>query len=67
MLVILLFVFIAPNVQQLMNRYKVAINPPSASTLAWAPDLRWGLLIGFMALLSILRLGHVSEFLYFQF
>jgi len=67
MLVILLFVFTAPNVQQLMNRYKLAINPPSASTLAWAPDLRWGLLIGFMALLSILRLGHVSEFLYFQF
>lgn len=67
MLVILLFVFTVPNVQQLMHRYKVAINPPSASTLTWAPDLRWGLLIGFMALLSILRLGHVSEFLYFQF
>ena len=67
MLVILVFVFTAPNVQQLMNRYQVAINPPSASTLAWAPDLRWGLLVGFMALLSILRLGHMSEFLYFQF
>ena len=67
MLVILLFVFTAPNVQQLMNRYQVAINPPSVSTLAWAPDLRWGLLVGFMALLSILRLGHMSEFLYFQF
>jgi alginate O-acetyltransferase complex protein AlgI len=67
MLVVLLFVFTAPNVQQLMKRYQVAINPPAASTLAWAPDLRWGLLIGFMALLSILSLGHMSEFLYFQF
>jgi D-alanyl-lipoteichoic acid acyltransferase DltB (MBOAT superfamily) len=67
MIVILLFVFTAPNVQQLMNRYPVAINPPAASTLVWAPDLRWGLLIGFMALLSILRLGQMTEFLYFQF
>ena len=67
MLAIMLFVFISPNVQQLMSRYQVVINPPSESRLYWSPDLKWGLAVGVMALIAILKLGQLSEFLYFQF
>ena len=67
MLAIMLFVFISPNVQQLMSRYQAVINPPSESRLYWSPDLKWGLAVGVMALIAILKLGQLSEFLYFQF
>jgi hypothetical protein len=67
MLVLVLFVFLAPNVQQLMARYPVALDPPGPSRLGWQPDLKWGLLIGLFALIAILKLGELSEFLYFQF
>ena len=67
MLVLMLFVFLAPKVQQLMARYPVALNSPGSSRLSWQPDLKWGLLIGLFALIAILKLGELSEFLYFQF
>ena len=67
MLAIMLFVFFSPNVQQLMSRYQAVINPPSESRLYWSPDLKWGLAVGVMALIAILNLGQLSEFLYFQF
>jgi alginate O-acetyltransferase complex protein AlgI len=67
MLAIMLFVFISPNVQQLMSRYRAVINPPSESRLYWCPDLKWGLAVGVMALIAVLKLGQLSEFLYFQF
>ena len=67
MLALLLFVFFAPNVQQLMSRHHVAINPPAASGLFWKATPAWGLLIGVIGLIAILSLGQMSEFLYFQF
>ena len=67
MLALMLFVFLAPNVQQLMARYPAALEPPEPSRLGWQPDLKWGMLIGLFALIAILKLGELSEFLYFQF
>jgi D-alanyl-lipoteichoic acid acyltransferase DltB (MBOAT superfamily) len=67
MLALMLFVFLAPNVQQLMARYPAALEPPEPSRFSWQPDLKWGMLIGIFALIAILKLGELSEFLYFQF
>jgi D-alanyl-lipoteichoic acid acyltransferase DltB (MBOAT superfamily) len=67
MLALLMFVFLAPNVQQIMARYPAALDPPAASRLYWQPDLKWGFTTGAFALIAILKLGELSEFLYFQF
>ena len=62
-----------PTTQQLMSKWRPALNYQAdargllAARLRWAPTLTWGLVISLMAGYSILHLGSVSEFLYFQF
>lgn len=60
-----------PNTIQVMKKFKPAVNfelsnAPS-STLVWYPTSKWLILTAFIALVAILHLGQMSEFLYFQF
>ena len=71
-LIIIAIVF--PNTQQWMSSRQIAIetyNRKKTSFLflwmEWQPNKAWGLLVGFIFLLSILSLSRPSEFLYFQF
>lgn len=67
MLFLLVSVWLLPNVHQLFHQYSVALYSPEQSRLRWMPDKRWVAVITVVALLAIVKLGHVSEFLYFQF
>ncbi len=67
MLIILMIVWYAPNVQQIMSQYPLALSESFSGRLKWKPNWRWGVWIGLLAIISILKLGEVSEFLYFQF
>ncbi|TGE33837.1 MBOAT family O-acyltransferase [Desulfosporosinus sp. Sb-LF] len=51
---LVLFVVLMPNV-------------PEIHTTRFRPSLRWALLGGFLFTICLLQLGHVAEFLYFQF
>ncbi|VAX01127.1 Probable poly(beta-D-mannuronate) O-acetylase [hydrothermal vent metagenome] len=62
-----LFVWYAPNVQQLMSKNPAVLNPPVASRVYWKANWRWALWIGLLGSFAILKLGKFSEFLYFQF
>jgi alginate O-acetyltransferase complex protein AlgI len=73
----------APNTQQLMMRFRPAVNfnlragqrdppalawfPPLRSFLHWRPSVPSAALLGVAAGLALLGLQHVSEFLYFEF
>jgi len=67
MVLMMTIIFLVPNVQQIMAKYPAALNAPEAGRIQWQPTWKWGLLIGLVALIAILRLGNVTEFLYFQF
>lgn len=50
---LLLFVVVMPNVPEIHARFR--------------PSLRWAVLAGVLFTVCLLQLGHVAEFLYFQF
>ncbi len=56
--------FILPTIHDLMGRYQVLKRP---SRLSWKPSWMWGLITASMAIVSIINLSDVSEFLYFNF
>jgi alginate O-acetyltransferase complex protein AlgI len=62
-----------PTTQQLMRHFEPAIDYKAKGCdaledkLIWQPNTIWSVLIGFIAVISILHLGNISEFLYFQF
>lgn len=62
-----------PTTQQLMRNFDPAIDYKPESThplcqkFVWRPSTGWSVLIGVIAFVSILHLGKISEFLYFQF
>jgi hypothetical protein len=63
-------VWLLPNTQQVMACYRPALGVSSSENparLTWRPDLAWAIAIALMALVGLLQLSHVSEFLYFQF
>ncbi|MCW8922098.1 MAG: MBOAT family protein [Gammaproteobacteria bacterium] len=60
-------VFMMPNSQQIFHMHSAVIDPPKPGKLMWQPNKRWATLIILIAVASILKLGEVSEFLYFQF
>ncbi len=66
-IIMTLFVWFAPNVQQLMHKHPAVLNPPAASRIYWKANWRWALWIGLLGSFAILKLGQFSEFLYFQF
>lgn len=64
---LLAVVWLLPNTHELMGRYRPALGVKYFGKLQWRPSILWGLLIAAMALLGLLQMSHVSEFLYFQF
>jgi len=65
-------VWLLPNTQQIMQRYRPALNvrPLSgraARLLVWRPNAVGAGAIAVLAVSSILSLSKVSVFLYFQF
>lgn len=67
MAVILMFVWLSPNVHQLFVKHPAILNSLEPSIIKWSPSKKWMIIITFLAVISILKLGQVSEFLYFQF
>ena len=74
--VLLLVCWLAPNSQEITRHFHPALLPKSfegsvkgrfAEALAWRPNTAWSVVIGCAAVLSILGLTSVSEFIYFQF
>lgn len=72
----LLIALFAPNTQEIMGQHCPALDPHThelySSTakpvrLRWQPLARWGMVIGAIFGVSILALGELNEFLYFQF
>jgi len=63
-----------PNTQQIMNRYSPALGFEKWKSdnvinnwWNWQPIKRWSVLVSILAILALLNLTQVSEFLYFQF
>jgi hypothetical protein len=70
--VLLAVVWIAPNTQQIMYRYRPALETyvgevAPSRTLAWQPNALWAAGASALAVFALLNLHSVSEFLYFQF
>jgi D-alanyl-lipoteichoic acid acyltransferase DltB (MBOAT superfamily) len=77
------FMWYMPNTQQLLARWHPAFNygvaerrrdppvlariPSLAPLLEWRPNAVVAAIVGILAALALLSLGHVSEFLYFKF
>lgn len=63
-----------PNVQQMLHRYRPAIETypgeiaaPRWRRLTWQPSAAWALLTAVLLVAALINLTHVSEFLYYQF
>jgi D-alanyl-lipoteichoic acid acyltransferase DltB (MBOAT superfamily) len=61
-----------PNVQDMMARYQPALGESTLEAegkgaLRWHPNRRWALATAVLALISIMNMQEISEFLYFQF
>lgn len=71
--VCLLLVWLMPNTYQMTKNEAPVLDESGllvegrATRLQWYSDRRWLMIIALMALVSILNLNNVSEFLYFQF
>jgi len=69
----LLIIIYWPTTQQIMNKFQPALNIPQEqeaswwTKFSWRPNTAWGIIVSLMAVISILHLGSISEFLYFQF
>ncbi len=69
----LVIVWVFPNTQQILARYKpsLALAPPDQEPgwlpIFWEPNLTWALVLGSVAFVSAVRLQNPSSFLYFQF
>ncbi len=60
----------APNTQQIMRLSDPAlgkVQPGRWPVLQWRPNWQWALVGGMTAVLAVLGIGGMSEFLYFQF
>ncbi len=71
---LLLLVWFAPNTIECMQRQKPAlglenlgVKPLKRSWMEWKPITSWAIVTAGIAVLSIISLTQVSEFLYFQF
>ncbi|HAT1820633.1 TPA: MBOAT family protein [Legionella pneumophila] len=69
-----LIVFLGPNTQQLLYKYNPAletypgeIEPYPIKKLYWLPTVFTAAVCAILTLISLLSLGHISEFLYYKF
>jgi len=63
-------VFLMPNTQQIMQRFRPALNQRAdeqASRLSWSPGWKWSCVMAVVLAAGLLSLTRPSEFLYFQF
>jgi alginate O-acetyltransferase complex protein AlgI len=71
--VLLLCVWFAPNVQEIMARARPAIDSPPPdqvripSYLKWRPSVLWALITAFCLAYAILSLNQETQFIYFNF
>lgn len=62
-----------PNTQELMSKYRPALNfvgrktGPALLALRWRPNLGWGMAFVAMMILGIFAIAEPTEFLYFEF
>jgi hypothetical protein len=63
-----LIALFAPNTQEIMSKFNPAWDTVSSNTRwQWRPHPALAILAGLALGLSIVNIGQVSEFLYFQF
>ena len=73
LLACLFLVWFAPNTQQFMSRFVPGsynvdrISNFSRLWLQWAPNGYWAAFVAMLAIISLLNLTRINEFLYFQF
>ncbi len=73
MLALLALALIAPNTQQMLERYEPALGVKAGPVgsvphvLEWKPSLAWGLGMAVVAGVGVAHIAGVSEFLYWQF
>jgi D-alanyl-lipoteichoic acid acyltransferase DltB (MBOAT superfamily) len=75
LILLLIWVWVMPNTQELMQRYRPAFGfqPRELAAgrwqvaIAWRPSARWCTALGLVLLVSLLNLSELSEFIYFQF
>jgi len=63
-------VLFAPNTQEILGRFRPALDFRPHATLAriaWQPTVAWGVTAALIAAGGLLTLSRVSEFLYYQF
>jgi len=68
----LTIVFIAPNTQQIMEKYRPGIGTETsreatAAMWQWRPTMGWAIVCAIVGGCGVLSLHRVSEFLYYQF
>jgi alginate O-acetyltransferase complex protein AlgI len=72
-LLLLCFVWFAPNTQEIMAEFRPAYRSPGPGApqapkwLRWRPSVAWSLVTGLFIGYGILTLSRVSEFIYFNF
>lgn len=67
-------VWFLPNTQQIMQQYKPALKTYPGEIkqvgfpfMQWQPKVSWAIAIGGSAVISILYMSRINEFIYFQF
>jgi D-alanyl-lipoteichoic acid acyltransferase DltB (MBOAT superfamily) len=66
----LLWVWLAPNTQKVMNRFEPALDvkpEPVRRAWEWQPTTWWALASALLMASALLNLTQISDFLYFQF
>ncbi len=66
----LAWVWLAPNAQQVMNRFAPALDvkpDPVRHAWEWRPNAWWALASALLLVSALLNLTQISDFLYFQF
>ncbi|MDH4152010.1 MAG: MBOAT family protein [Betaproteobacteria bacterium] len=70
-IILLAIVWLAPNTQQIMSRYRpalgVPVETPYRGWLLWRPSAWLALPVAVLAVICVVNLHKQSEFLYFQF
>lgn len=68
-MVLLGIAWIMPNTQQFMARFEPALEAVRTTNKPpiWQPGIGWSVMMGIVAVVAMLHLTQVSEFLYFQF
>jgi alginate O-acetyltransferase complex protein AlgI len=69
-LALLPIIFLAPNTQQIMRRFRASLDSVESThdiQIEWKPQLRWALAMAFVLACGLMSLSRPSEFLYFQF